>query len=401
MTKYAAVLAAILPTTTPTSIPEAASIVQNALPSVTELGSIINSSITLIENGFKPGDLSTDVIGSAEGVNSVNNVNPRNPDTVIYPKKSPSDAPYSLAESALRASIYIPPTFSYGNGSKQPVILVPGTGSYGGDTYTPNFIKTLTPTTFADPLWLNIPGALLDDAQVNSEYVAYAINYISAISSNKNVSVISWSQGGIDTQWALKYWPSTRNITSDFIAISPDFHGTVNAYFICPDFPRIPCDPSVIQQEYNSTFVATLRSNGGDSAYVPTTTVYTSNFDEIVQPQTGSLASAILGDSRGVGVTNNELQALCTGQVGGSFYDHAAVLQSSLAYALAVDALTHPGPGMANRLDLTSVCGQYAAPGLGLEDTIATYSLIPRAGMNLLLYEPKVLEEPAIMAYAV
>jgi hypothetical protein len=57
--------------------------------------------------------------------------------------------------------------------------------------------------------------------------------------TNQNVSVISWSQGGLDTQWALKYWPSTRDVTSNFIAQSPDFHGTVLAYILCPAFPML------------------------------------------------------------------------------------------------------------------------------------------------------------------
>lgn len=57
--------------------------------------------------------------------------------------------------------------------------------------------------------------------------------------TSQNVSVISWSQGGLDTQWAVKYWPSTRNVTSNFIAQSPDFHGTVLAYITCPGFPQL------------------------------------------------------------------------------------------------------------------------------------------------------------------
>jgi len=67
----------------------------------------------------------------------------------------------------------------------------------------------------------------------------------------------------------------------------------------------------VSKQEYNSTFVATLRNAGGSSAYVPTTSIY-SIFDEIVQPQEGTGASAYILDKRNVGMTNVELQNACT-----------------------------------------------------------------------------------------
>src|ERR1700761_6924535 len=168
----------------------------------------------------------------------------------------------------------------------------------------------------------------------------------------------------MDTQCARKYWPSTRGVVSNLIAHSPDFHGTVLAYILCPGFPRLPCPPSVIQQEYNSNFISTLRSNGGDSAYVPTTTVFSST-DEIVQPQspvTG--ASAYLNDARGVGVTNNQVQAVCGGRPAGGFYTHEGVLYNPLGYALTVDALTNGGPGRTSRIDLNTVCNEIVSPGL-------------------------------------
>lgn len=69
----------------------------------------------------------------------------------------------------------------------------------------------------------------MNDIQTNAEYIAYAINYISGISNNKNVSLLTWSAGSIGSQWALKYWPSTANVTSDVFTISADYDGTTLA----------------------------------------------------------------------------------------------------------------------------------------------------------------------------
>lgn len=134
---------------------------------------------------------------------------------------------------------------------------------------------------------------------------------ISYISGHKNVSTISWSAGSLDGQWAFKYWPSTRSKVSNKIGISPDYHGTIEAQALCPGFVTPGCTPAIAQQNYNSTFIATLRNNGGDSAYVPTTNVY-SIFDEIVEPQQDPNASGALNDARNVGVSNTEVQSVCT-----------------------------------------------------------------------------------------
>lgn len=142
----------------------------------------------------------------------------------VYPSKAAGDAPYSVAEADLRAAIKIPQTFTYGK--KMPVILSPGTGVTGTQTFSGNFMKLLANSSTVEPVVLDIPDNLLDDIQVNSEYVAYAMNYVSGISSNSKVSVVTWSQGSINMQWAVKYWPSTRAVVSDFIAVSPDINGS-------------------------------------------------------------------------------------------------------------------------------------------------------------------------------
>jgi len=216
-----------------------------------------------------------------------------------------------------------------------------------------------------------------------------------------NVSTLSWSAGSLDGQWAFKYWPSTRNKTSNAIRISPDLHGTILARLLCPGFETPGCTSAIAQQLYNATFVKTLRNNGGDSAYVPTTNVY-SIFDQIVQPQEDPNASGSIKDDRGVGVSNVELQSVCTAALpGGSpLNDHEGVLINALAYSLAVDALTHDGPGQLSRVNTTEQCEKFAADGLSLADIFATYALIPIAAVNILALEPKTNAEPPIMAYA-
>lgn len=156
-----------------------------------------------------------------------------------------STVPGLAADVTVSSALVESQSFTYGQ--IPPLVMVPGTGSSGCLSFGSNFIKQFTGSSFADPVWPNNPDLLLMDAQVNAEYVAYAINYISGISSNNNVSVMAWSQGNLDTQWAFKYWPSTRDIVSDFISMSPDFHGTTISYSACPEFSKLPCAPSVIQ----------------------------------------------------------------------------------------------------------------------------------------------------------
>ncbi|PLB36676.1 putative lipase [Aspergillus candidus] len=331
-------------------------------------------------------------------INSIHNRNPAVPDAGIYPSKDPADAPYSVAEADLRAAIHIPEDFSYGRQGKKPVILVPGTAIPAGTTYHFNLGQLGHAAPEADVVWVNIPQASLRDAQENAEYVAYAIHYIAAL-SHTSVSVISWSQGGLDTQWALKYWPSTRAQVEDFIAVSPDFRGTAVRSIVCPALDLLVCTPSLWQQGWETEFIQTARADGGDSAYVPTTTIY-STFDEIVQPQSGDDASALLKDARSMGVSNNHLQTVCANRPAGGIYTHEGTLYNPLTWALIIDALTHDGPGDVSRLDLDAICQQVLPKTLGLDDILGTEGILLVAVAELLLYVPKAFKEPRIADYA-
>lgn len=177
---------------TPSSVQDVfnnlASIFPNNTGSSTNM---VTGATELVSQGMGGQNLNAVASGQLTGENSSNN-NPQNPAQPVFPQKAAGDAPYSLSESVLRGAIFIPSTFTYGQ--KQPVIvgissdesgrrllteskLAPGTGDSGFETYSGNFIQLLTNQPYADPVWLNIPGNLLGDAQVNSEFVGpFSVN---------------------------------------------------------------------------------------------------------------------------------------------------------------------------------------------------------------------------------
>lgn len=163
---------------------------------------VFDSAASLVSSGLvteSVGAITDLVLGVLTGENSHDNQNP-NPPTPIYPQKGGSDAPYSVDEETLRKAIFIPDDFdAKDSAGQQPIVLLPGTGNTGFITFQGNYIKLLQADNRFNPVWVNIPGYLLDDAQTNAEYAAYAINYIGAV-TGKKLGVIAWSQGNIDAR---------------------------------------------------------------------------------------------------------------------------------------------------------------------------------------------------------
>jgi hypothetical protein len=160
--------------------------------------------LNLVLESFTQSDIVNLAIGESPIENSSNKLNLIPSTPVLFPKNNSGDAPYSVDENSLRSVIYIPPKFTYGN---VPLLLFnPGTGTTAGQNFVPNLgncsqvltmqiqsvsallqiswqiFKLASSLTFTHGLKLNWrPG---------SEYVVYAIKYVSAISGNSNVSML-------------------------------------------------------------------------------------------------------------------------------------------------------------------------------------------------------------------
>lgn len=127
------------------------------------------------------------------------------------------------------------------NCNNKLVILQPGTAVPAIDTFRYTFIPAFSnPATIAqipggvDIMLVSNPSDSLAPAWKTAEYIAYAMDYAHFV-LNRGGTVIAWSQGNLNVQWAFKYWPSTRENVPDrnYVGMSPDYDGTILASFIC------------------------------------------------------------------------------------------------------------------------------------------------------------------------
>lgn len=252
-----------------------------------------------------------------------------------------------------------------------------------------------------------LAGRAMGDMQVSSEYIAYALHYISWLAGQVPTAVITHSQGGPDTQWALQFWPSTRTVTRAFVALSPDFQGielfdSSLGHVCVGDL----CQAAVLQQRRGSAYFAALHNAARFHAHVPTTSVW-SQLDQVVKPaqHNAQLPAA----------TVIAVQDVCPGRV----IDHIFMPIDAAGFALALDALNHGGVADVRRVrrSFLRVCSRFTAHGMQVDLATQLESLWDVA-INGYMYmlslnvqtvryltegslgSPRVSAEPPIKAYA-
>lgn len=322
----------------------------------------------------------------------------------VLPAVAPADPAYapldrsgpalSVPADQLAASLRCSPGVQ--DAGVEPVLLNPATGVTAEQNYSWSWEPALDQLGIP---WCayTAPHSTLDDIQVSGEYLVHAIRTMYAL-AGRRIAVMGHSQGGMSMRWALRFWPDTRDMVDDVIGFSGSNHGTTLAGGDCAH----GCPPAVWQQAAGARFIAALNSFAETFRGISYTEIWT-HTDEVVQPA-GSAATASAALHTGDGaITNVATQDLCPLDP----YEHLEVgTVDPVAYALAVDALTHAGPADPSRVS-RMVCLQTTMPGVDwtspktLQEILAGspgLAAVVTPGLNL-VGAPEVTEEPPTACY--
>jgi hypothetical protein len=269
-----------------------------------------------------------------------------------------------------------------------PVLLVPGTGSSPPRNFGWNWEPALS--NLGIP-WcaVTLPDNALGDIQDAGEYIVNAIRSMYS-RAGKKISIIGHSQGGMVPRWALRFWPGTRTKVDDQIGLAPSNHGTTTARPTCGN----GCAPAVWQQANGSAFIKALNSYQETFPGISYTAVYTRT-DEVVQPNSDDNGSSSLHGGGGA-ITNVAIQDVCPADL----TEHNGVgTVDNTAYALAIDALAHPGPADPSRINTGTVCSNPLMPGVNPVTFPADAAATAQDDLTNIFTHPPSKAEPPLKCY--
>jgi hypothetical protein len=275
--------------------------------------------------------------------------------TPAYAPLNQPGPPLSVPLSALRASLYCEPSVT--DAKVEPVLLNPATGVTAAQNYSWNWEPALNMLGIP---WCayTAPYSTLGNIETSGEYLVYAIRTMYAMAHRK-ITIMGHSQGGMSMRWPLRFWPDTRSMVNKVIGFSGSNHGTTVA---SASECAAGCPPADWQQIYESNFIRALNSYAETFPGISYTEIFT-HTDEVVQPNSGPNASAALHTGGGE-ITNVATQDVCPNDRD----EHLEIgTVDPVAYALAVDALTHSGPADPARIS-QSVCSEQFMPGVNPAD---------------------------------
>jgi triacylglycerol lipase len=265
---------------------------------------------------------------------------------------------------------------------RAPVLLIHGTGSTFKDNFSWNWARAFAAEERAYCA-VDLPAAGTGDLQTAAEYVVHGIRTLHA-AAGAPISMVGHSQGGLIGRWALKYWPDTRDMVDDYVSLAAPNHGT--HLFVAQCVTK--CPAARWQQRTGSLFLTALNTGPQVWPGIDYTQI-TTHTDEVVIPNSSSTLPTA-SNVRNVSV--NDFCPIETVEHFGMAYDNAA-------YALGIDALTHPGPARPSRAD-KALCGWPFMPAVDP----ATYSAKAAGALvqsaNSMITATQLPAEPALECYA-
>jgi triacylglycerol lipase len=264
---------------------------------------------------------------------------------------------------------------------RTPVLLVHGTFADSKINWSWNYKKTL-PARGEPACTVDLPDLSAGDIQASSEYVVYAVRAM-ARRSGGDVDVIGLSQGGLNIRWALRWWPALRNRVDDAVLFVPPNQGSAFTNAVCTS-PGV-CAPALYQMRSDSAFLGALNAGREAVSGVDFTVISTADDTIFVTPSEARLA----------GARNIVIQDLCPGHE----VDHVGTAYDGPTYAVAVDALDHPGPAKPKRIG-TAACKRDTMPGVTRAEAEAKVQSY-QTKLNVLLGPsgPKADGEPQLARY--
>ena len=292
----------------------------------------------------------------------------------------------SVPRAQLAAALSCTPTVAHA--TRPPVLLVAGTALTPQANFSWNYERALTALKLP---WCTIalPNSGMDDIQVAGEYVVFALRTMHT-ASHRKVDVIGYSQGGMVPRWALRYWPGTRRLVEDDVGLDASNHGTLDARY-CE--LTSSCPAAFWQQRTGAALLAALNSRQETFAGISYTEIYSAT-DEVVVPNLPAASSSSLSGGGGR-IANIAVQSICPADLS----EHLAMgSYDPVGYALAIDAITHPGPADPARVP-ASVCTHAFQPGVDPATFVTDYAAYLGAVGSAIAGAAQVPAEPALRPY--
>lgn len=294
---------------------------------------------------------------------------------------APADAGPPLTEpaAALRRSVRCTDRVRPDN-RRPTAVLVHGTGSTPGESWSWNYVLALTADGFG-VCTVALPDHALGSFTRSAEYVVHAVR-VAHRRSGRQVAIIGHSQGGSMGLWVTRFWPDVRRAVDDVVSIAGPLRGTEFANTLCATGR---CVPLAWQLSRGSAHMR-AQVRGRVPAGPAYTSIATRN-DELVlpQPEVSSLP----------GVRTYVVQDICPADPS----EHGIILGDPLVYRLAVDALTHRGSARAHRLPRTR-CREAFIPHGDLSRSDVFLRTVARLTTGLSDPRRMTSAEPPLPAYA-